>query len=469
MADAGRRVLIVTDDVLMAKMAGPAIRAWQMAEALAGHHQVRLVTASPTCEVESPRFEVEAAGEARFEQLERWCEVVIIQGYVLEHVPALRNTDRIMVVDLYDPLHFETLEFTRGQPASERPGNVATSVRVLREQIGRGDFFVCASEKQRDLWLGFLSALGRVNPATYDADPELRQLIDVAPFGLPPRPPMHDRAALRGVVPGIERDDEVILWGGGIHDWMDPVTLVAAVDRLRKTRRAIRCVFLGTRHPNTAITEARTSLEARRVSDELGLTGTHVFFNDGWVPYDERHNFLLEADLGVSLHSEHVETAFSFRTRILDYLWASLPVVSTRGDGFAGLIEQENLGLVVPGGDVAAVASAIETLLSDTAARQSCAGRAALVSARFHWESVLRPLTAFCDDARHSPDWCQPAAQPSPPHDNRSRMLPAGLYQDLRVLAEVYRKHGATGVVAGAAKRARHLARRAPDASTEQV
>ena len=40
------------------------------------------------------------------------------------------------------------------------------------------------------------------------------------------------------------------------------------------------------------------------------------------MPYDERADYLLDADVGVSTHFPHIETEFSFRTRILDYLWA---------------------------------------------------------------------------------------------------------------------------------------------------
>ena len=45
---------------------------------------------------------------------------------------------------------------------------------ALRVQFDRGDFFLCASERQRDLWLGHMSALGRVNFATYAQDNTLR-------------------------------------------------------------------------------------------------------------------------------------------------------------------------------------------------------------------------------------------------------------------------------------------------------
>ena len=82
---------------------------------------------------------------------------------------------------------------------------------------------------------------------------------------------------------------------------------------------------------------------ARALADDLGLTGTHVFFHE-WIDYDERQNFLLEADIGVSTHFDHVETAFSFRTRVLDYLWAGLPTVVTEGDVLAELITEHGRG-----------------------------------------------------------------------------------------------------------------------------
>ena len=108
------------------------------------------------------------------------------------------------------------------------------------------------------------------------------------------------------------------------------------------------------------------AVEARRLADELGLTGVHVFFNEEWVPYDQRQNFLLDADVAVTTHFHHVETDFSFRTRVLDYLWATLPTVTTNGDSLADLIERRGLGLTVPPEDVDALADALFTLLDDT-------------------------------------------------------------------------------------------------------
>jgi glycosyltransferase involved in cell wall biosynthesis len=444
-------VLIVTDDVLTHKMAGPAIRAWQIADALSDDHEVVLATTSPTCERHSDRFVTEAGDQTRFAELEQWCDVVILQGYVLNHVPVLRHTDKVMVVDLYDPLHLESLELTRDQAEPDRSNNVASSVRVLREQLSRGDFFVCASEKQRDLWLGFLSAVGRVNPATYAPDPTLRRLLDVVPFGLPDHPPQHTRQTLKGVVPGIDAADEVVLWGGGVYDWLDPLTAIRAIDKLRARRPSVRLYFLGVRHPNPAIEESRTLVASRTLADDLGLTGSHVFFNEDWVVYDDRQDYLLEADIGVSLHVEHLETAYSFRTRILDYLWAGLPIVATRGDSFADLIVRDGLGIVVPGENVDAVEQALFDLLADPSRREDCRRAAAAVSPAFWWSEVLGPLVAFCANPRRAPDEPQWTAANFPvaaaPADPTG---PVALRRKLGTAFRLYRAGGVQAVLATA-------------------
>src|SRR5204863_1726396 len=111
------------------------------------------------------------------------------------------------------------------------------------EQVRRADWFLCASERQRDFWLGALAALGRVNPATYGVDPTLRSLIDVVPFGIADEPPVRSGPGCRGVVPGIGPDDRLVLWGGGIWNWFDPLTLLHAVAGLRGDVPNVRLVF----------------------------------------------------------------------------------------------------------------------------------------------------------------------------------------------------------------------------------
>jgi hypothetical protein len=148
----------------------------------------------------------------------------------------------------------------------------------------------------------------------------------------------------------------------------------------------------------------RMSMQAQKLAAELGLLGQHVFFNTGWVPFSERANVLLDADIGVSTHLDHAETAYSFRTRVLDYLWAGLPMVATCGDSFADLIEAEGLGLTAPAGDVPALATALGRLLDDRALADRCRQAAHRVAAGFVWPQVLEPLVRFCADPHRAPD-----------------------------------------------------------------
>jgi hypothetical protein len=134
----------------------------------------------------------------------------------------------------------------------------------------------------------------------------------------------------------------------------------------------------------------------------------HVFFNEGWVAYGDRHNFLLDADVGVSTHLDHIETAFAFRTRILDYLWASLPIVATAGDSFAELIELRGLGIVVPPGDPDALEDALHRVLTDDDFAASCRAASAAAAEDFRWSRVLAPVVDLCAHPRRAPDLVDP-------------------------------------------------------------
>ena len=329
---------------------------------------------------------------------------------------------------MYDPFHLENLEATSAVSSVEgRAQNVAHLTGVLNEQLARADFLLCASERQRDFWLGSLASLGRISAASYDEDPTFRRLIDVVPFGLPEAPPVRRRHALRGVVDGIAEDDKIVLWGGGVYNWFDPLSLVEAVAVLRHDVPTVRLYFMGMQHPNADIPEMSIATRLRDRARSLDPEGRHIFFNEGWVPYDERGDYLLDADVAVSTHLDHIETAFSFRTRLLDYLWAGLPIVATTGDVFASLIDEEDLGAAVAPGDVDALAAELRRLLVDDGRRQGCAARSAAVATRFRWSEVVGPLVDFCDDARRAAS--TPAAGPPP-----SEAAPRGAPRPLRAI-----------------------------------
>ena len=426
---------------------------------LAEEHDVELIT-TEECTLAHPNFRIRRVDERDVIELERWCDIIIFQGYLMQQNPVLRTSSKVVVVDIYDPFHLEQLEQGRDLDSVARRDVVQSATATLNEQLQRGDFFLCASTKQRDFWLGQMTALGRVNPLTYDEDETLESLITTVPFGVTDDPPVKTKKAVKGVLPGIAADDEVILWGGGIYNWFDPLTLIRAMAVLADRRPQARLLFMGGKHPNPTVPEMRMAVEARALADSIGLLDKHVFFNHDWVPYHERQNYLLEADIGVSTHLDHVETAFSFRTRILDYLWTGLPIVCTDGDALADLVASRGLGRAVPPGDVMALADALIELLDDDDARRVCSANIAAVTPDLRWSVVLQPLVDFCRAPRRAPDLLErrptgrlghPLAVVDPPW--------RGLRGDLRLAASYVRRGGIQLASRKAAGRLKRLAR----------
>ena len=186
--------------------------------------------------------------------------------------------------------------------------------------------------------------------------------------------------------------------GGRIWNWFDPLTLVRAAAATGASIPNLRIIFPGTTSPSSVVPPMGMEKAARDLSQSLGLTGSRVFFGESWIPYDQRGSAFLEADVGVSLHREDIETRFSFRTRVLDYLWAGLPVLTTTGDSMAELVAREDLGAIVGYDDVDGVAAALTELSRDPERRAGCASRAAAAATRFRWPVVAQPLLDYCDD-----------------------------------------------------------------------
>jgi glycosyltransferase involved in cell wall biosynthesis len=388
-------VLIISMDKIDRNMAGSGIRNWEIAHQLAKHCQVTLAIPYPTdlTSEEISLVHIDYENED-LSQLAKDADVIILGGTVLHHHPYLRDLRIPIVVDVYAPWLLENLiwhdqdDWENWFPAYEK------MFEVQMELLKTGDYFICASERQRDYWLGMLHAARRINPLTFRHDHSLRNLIEVVPYGLPEEDPRSTRPVLKGVHPAISKEDKVILWSGGMWEWLDPLTVIRAVGCLISRHPELKLYFMGTRHPNPAVVGMQMPAMAVALSQELDLYDRHVFFGD-WVPYRERANYLMEADLSVISHPEHIETRFSFRTRMLDCIWAGIPLVITQGDGMSDWVENYGLGYCVPPQNVEAMASAIERILV-SGGREAYTQGFEDLRAKLRWSIVAEPLIKFC-------------------------------------------------------------------------
>ena len=387
-------------------MAGTGIRNWNLARVLAAEHDVTLAAPSGV-DIDPPSGATLTSFPDRKrdpEHLGRWQAALveeheIIIGQSVPYYECDRDVlaERRIVIDLYAPAILEKLEFAR---IDEHTGESERrdDVRSLNRLLALGDFFICASERQRDFWLGALAAAGRLSGEHARRDPMFRTLIDVVPFGLPESPPEHTGHGPAATIPGVNEHDPILLWNGGIWNWLDPLTAIRAVASLTEEIPDIRLVFMGVRNPLQRDVEMRTAEQARQLAADLGVLDRHVFFND-WVPFDQRQDWLLESRAAISLHHPTLESRFAFRTRMLDLLWCQVPMIVSAGDVLAEHVQDRGLGIVVQSGAVDETADAIRSVLDpDEHARYAANLRAAADD--YTWERASRALLEYCRQPR---------------------------------------------------------------------
>jgi glycosyltransferase involved in cell wall biosynthesis len=415
--------LIVCHDIVGPEMAGPGIRYWEMTRALARLGLPALLAApiGSAPPVTGASLRLYDPRSADVNALLADVNALVVTGPVLEQMPRLKEIGLPIVVDLYDPFLFENLHRFRDAP--DEWAHYAGGIRTLAEQGRRGDFFICATERQRDHYLGMLSAWERVNPATYAADPTLRDLIDVVPYGLPDSPPARG-PALRGIVEGFGDDARIVIWNGGVWDWFDPTTAVRGFAAAFREDSRLRLVFLGVRHPNPTIGEPAGVAALRREVEALGI-GAAVLIRE-WTPYAERGAYLSDADLAISLHRDGIESRLAARTRLVDCIWAGLPTVCTSGDSIGDELASRGLAISVSPGDVAAVATAIHALSVPADRPEARAEQFARMRATLRWEVACAPLARFLRRPRRAADRraaVDPGPGPSTANEAPSRSL----------------------------------------------
>ncbi|HEV7670916.1 MAG TPA: glycosyltransferase family 4 protein [Thermoanaerobaculia bacterium] len=392
------RVAILSSEPIRPRMAGIGIRYAELARRLPGFGiEVRLISPAAPEEMLAA-VPLEPGQVARFERgrlraLCAGCSCVIAQGQlgndaVVELGSAADGSGALPVaIDLYDPWLIENFAYVETLGLDPYRNDHATWVL----QMSCGDFFLCSSDEQRTFYLGFLAALGRVNPERLAGDPDLAGLIAPVPFGVPEELPPH-APYLPPRRPGEKR-----LLFGGLYDWYDPWTLLDALDRLDRPDWTLLLIA----NPNPENTPQRLLGEVEARCRRRGVWGRRVQLLD-WVPSERRYDLLRDVDVLVAPHRPTLETRLSLRTRFLDALAAGCPVITSEGGAMSRMLVGHHAGRVVPAGDAEALGVALVAAIERLDGAAFEAGAARLLEG-FQWERALAPLVAFCRDPRIDP------------------------------------------------------------------
>lgn len=365
-------------------MAGIGIRYVELAKSLCEHgFDVHLLSPS----VGNVELELPGTGEIKkfnAADLAGSADVIIVQGHLIDQVLDIRGNTPV-VVDLYDPYLVENMSYTDvlGEGVFDR------DFKSWQRMFAEGDFFICGGEEQRTFYMGFLAALGRVDPVTVKGDPALRQLIDNVPFGLPREIPPHRRYL------DVAADGRVNILFGGLYDWYDPWTVLEAL----KHKDFDRCRLIFVRNPNPDATPQVLFNEVVGKCSSWNWGGDKVEFLD-WVPSSRRFDLLRDVDLLAAPHLDTLETRLSVRTRFIEAIAVGCPVIASDGGGIAKLMEEYEVGGIAAPGDVEGLRRQLRLALDGAESFRIPAARRRKFVSDFGMANLISPLVEFCSSPK---------------------------------------------------------------------
>ena len=380
-----KSVLVLIQGSLGERLAGPEIRGWEVARAFAARGHA--VTAMASVAAPTTREGIPVLPRTRPHILAQTRRHDVVIGPVIPPYALLAGRRCLHVADLYDPVELE-LATVGGRRARRHVAQQRASVRLQQRWSG---ILVCANERQRERLQAQLDELGLQRP------------VLMVPMGLPEPPPPTTGHPLRELFPAIGRSDPLVLWWGSVWRWLDAHTVVEAIGLLASRRPDIRLVITAGKPANAATDKLNVAEDVRRLARDRGLLDRHVFFLDEWVPFDERHRYLRDADVGITLHAATPEATLAARARYMDYVWASVPSVLAEGDEVAAQLAAAGAARLVRPRDPEATARALDELLGDR--DQLAAARAACVAlaSQYLWPNLLAPLVDRVEAAEPAP------------------------------------------------------------------
>ena len=167
-----------------------------------------------------------------------------------------------------------------------------------------------------------------------------------------------------------------LVWLRAFHDIYNPSLAVRVVALLVQNFPRVRLVMIG---PDMG----DGSREATKdVALELGVVDRVMY--TGQVPKNETPHWLHQGD--IFLNTTRVDNT---PVSVLEAMACGLCIISTNVDGIPYMLEDEYDALLVPAGDQAAMAKAVQRLLTEDGLAERLSGNARRKVEQFDWSNIL--------------------------------------------------------------------------------
>lgn len=405
-----KKILVISHDKVGASMAGPGIRYHKIAANLSKNHDVTLAVFNPSYienigEVSYKAIDIHVQ---KFQEEFAKYDAIIALWLSDEMIEFAKSKNIVVIFDLYAPVPVEDLvQRVFGKRIDTTSDYDYTQMlRNYRHFVKNGDFLLTSNEQQRDFWMGYTFSAEKTSPSLQATRP-IDSYLGICPMGI-------DLAEIKGIkvkdlltprIPGLAKNDFVIVWTGGIWDWFDAITPIKAIENVVKKhgKKNVKFIFLGTKHPNDDVPAMAETEIARSYAKKSDLLEKNVFFLDGWLPYADRIHYLGRADIALYAHKPSIESRFSHRTRVLDHILMCLPTIATKGDYFSDYINDHNLGISVDPFDDEAMSKAIIEIMDNQGLQKTYKDNIKKIQKNFTWEATLEGLNEFITGPHFKP------------------------------------------------------------------
>jgi glycosyltransferase involved in cell wall biosynthesis len=449
---------------------GGGLRCWGLARGIRSHSTDLEITVAYHDHYEKPNPTTEFEGiriatwnHETIGSLATGFDSVLISYCMGEHavrlVRGLRG-DQQLILDCYVPIFTEVSARDSADVVREQ-AEYLREIGSWTEPLRRGDYFLCAHRAQERYYQGVLGALGRINPLTYG-----RPMILRVPYGIDRDEPRVEDRPLSRLVGGTAKK---VLWFGGIYPWFDARGLIDAVAMVN-VRLPTRLVIVGARNPfnfhPALLAKYQELADYVRRPEFQDL----VFMQD-WVDFHRRADWYLDADLVVTINRPGDENALSWRTRLVDFTWAGVPVATNGGDPLGEDLIAAGAAARIASLEPEAMAGTLASLLEEPGALQALRQKVGAFKQGLYWDVVTEPLARAIESGARAPDLT--TALPVdrlPGHDSalpRARL--ARIVRLARKVPKHLRQHGIKATVGIIGQLlARRLRLHAPDGAKTQ-
>lgn len=291
----------------------------------------------------------------------------------------------VLVLDCYVPIYIEVSARESNDMATEY-SNYSHDILHYNKALKRGDYFLCANTPQKHMYMGALGALGILNPYSYK-----KERILIVPFGvessLDIKNPHNPYLEL-----GIKKDDFVLLWFGGLYPWFNIKPLLNTIKKVASENKRFKFVIVGGKNPFNShpdfVKQYNTTHDFMR---ENGLLESAVHFVD-WVDFSDRINWYQHAKAVISINNIGDENIYSWRTRVMDYVWGEVPMITNGGDPLSDDLIAHSAAIQLVNTKEVTLHSIIETLLEDDLAITRIKTELIKQKEGYYWENVVLPL-----------------------------------------------------------------------------